>query len=72
MVYVDSPQGLAIITGDDAYIADLNVGAQVPSGYWVDLADTMAGLRRIAADSQGIVLPMHDRSVYERYPQGVG
>jgi glyoxylase-like metal-dependent hydrolase (beta-lactamase superfamily II) len=72
MVYVDTPQGRAIITGDAAYVADLNVGAQVPSGYWVDLPDAMAALRRIAADSQGVVLPMHDRSVYDRYPQGVG
>jgi N-acyl homoserine lactone hydrolase len=72
MVYVDTPQGRAIITGDAAYTADLNVGAQVPSGYWVDLPDAMAALRRIATDSQGIVLPMHDRSVYGRYPQGVG
>jgi glyoxylase-like metal-dependent hydrolase (beta-lactamase superfamily II) len=71
MVYVDTPQGRAIITGDAAYVADLNVSAQIPSGYWVDLQDAMAGLRRIVADDQGIVLPMHDRSVYERYPQGV-
>jgi len=40
------------------------VDLQVPFGYWVDLPDVMAGLRRIAADSQGIVLPMHDRAVY--------
>jgi glyoxylase-like metal-dependent hydrolase (beta-lactamase superfamily II) len=72
MIYVDTPEGRAIITGDAAYIADLNVGAQVPSGYWVDLPDTMAALRRIAADSEGIVLPMHDRSIHERYPQGIG
>ena len=31
-----------------------------------------AALRRIAADSEGIVLPMHDRSVHERYVDGVG
>ena len=72
MVYVDTPRGRAIITGDAAYVADLNVGAQLPSGYWVDLAEATAALRRIAADSHGIVLPMHDRSVYERYPQGIG
>jgi N-acyl homoserine lactone hydrolase len=72
MIYVDTPQGRAIITGDAAYVADLNVGAQVPSGYWVDLPDTLAALRRIAADSQGIVLPMHDRTVFERHPQGIG
>jgi glyoxylase-like metal-dependent hydrolase (beta-lactamase superfamily II) len=72
MVYVDTAQGRAIITGDAAYVADLNVGAQVPSGYWVDLPDTLAALRRIGADSQGIVLPMHDRSVYDRFPHGLG
>jgi N-acyl homoserine lactone hydrolase len=72
MVYVETSQGRAIITGDAAYDANLNVGAQVPSGYWVDLADTMAALRRIAEDSQGIVLPMHDGTVHERYPQGLG
>jgi glyoxylase-like metal-dependent hydrolase (beta-lactamase superfamily II) len=72
MIYVETSQGRAIITGDAAYDANLNVGAQVPSGYWVDLADTMAALRRIADDSQGIVLPMHDRTVHERYPQGLG
>jgi glyoxylase-like metal-dependent hydrolase (beta-lactamase superfamily II) len=71
MVYVNTPQGRAIITGDAAYVADLNVTLGVPSGYWVDLADTMRGLRRIADDSEGIVLPMHDRAVYERFGAGV-
>jgi glyoxylase-like metal-dependent hydrolase (beta-lactamase superfamily II) len=71
MVYVQTPQGLAIITGDAAYVADINVSQQVPSGYWVDLRETMNGLRRIAADSEGIVLPMHDWSVFERHPDGI-
>jgi N-acyl homoserine lactone hydrolase len=71
MVYLDTPQGRAIITGDAAYVAELNVANGVPSGYWVDLPDTMAALRRIAADSEGIVLPMHDRSVHERYADGI-
>jgi N-acyl homoserine lactone hydrolase len=71
MVYLDTPHGRAIITGDAAYIAELNVASGVPSGYWVDLPDTMAALRRIAADSEGIVLPMHDRSVFQRYANGI-
>jgi N-acyl homoserine lactone hydrolase len=66
MVYVDTPEGLAIITGDAAYVKQLNVDLQVPFGYWVDIRDVMAGLRRIAADSQGIVLPMHDRAFFEQ------
>jgi hypothetical protein len=32
----------------------------------------MAALRWSAADSEGVVLPMHDRSIYDRYPQGLG
>jgi N-acyl homoserine lactone hydrolase len=71
MVYLETPQGRAIITGDAAYVADLNVANGVPSGYWVDLPDAMAALRRIADESEGIVLPMHDRSVHERYPHGI-
>jgi glyoxylase-like metal-dependent hydrolase (beta-lactamase superfamily II) len=71
MIYVQTPQGRAIITGDAAYVAEINVDAQVPFGYWVDLPEVMDGLRRIAADSQGIVLPMHDRSVLERHRDGV-
>jgi N-acyl homoserine lactone hydrolase len=71
MVYVATSHGRAIITGDAAYAADVNVGDQIPSGYWVDLGDAMAALRRIANDSQGIVLPMHDRTVYKRYPEGL-
>jgi glyoxylase-like metal-dependent hydrolase (beta-lactamase superfamily II) len=71
MVYLDTLQGRAIITGDAAYVAELNVANGIPSGYWVDLPDTMAALRRIAADSEGIVLPMHDRSVHERYAEGI-
>jgi len=65
MVYVDTPDGPAIITGDAAYVRALNVDQRVPFGYWVDLPDVMAGLRRIAADSRGVVLPMHDRAVYD-------
>jgi N-acyl homoserine lactone hydrolase len=71
MVYLDTPQGRAIITGDAAYVAELNVTGAVPSGHWVDLPDTMAALRRIATDSEGIVLPMHDRSVHERHADGI-
>lgn len=41
------------------------------AGDWVDLPDAMAALRRIAADSEGIVLPMHDRALY-RTPLSVG
>jgi glyoxylase-like metal-dependent hydrolase (beta-lactamase superfamily II) len=42
MIYLDTPHGRAIITGDAAYVAELNVAGGVPSGYWVDLADSRA------------------------------
>ncbi len=70
MVYVEVPSGTAIITGDAAYIADINVKQQVPFGYYIDLNDVMAGLRRIARDAKHI-LPTHDAEVYTRYPHGV-
>ena len=71
MIDVETRKGPAIITGDAAYVADLNVTSQVPSAIWIDLPDAMAALRRIAADSQGLVLPMHDRTVRERYAEGI-
>jgi glyoxylase-like metal-dependent hydrolase (beta-lactamase superfamily II) len=52
MVSVDTPEALAIITGDAAYVKAINVDHEVPFGYWVDLPEVMAGLRRTAADSQ--------------------
>jgi glyoxylase-like metal-dependent hydrolase (beta-lactamase superfamily II) len=66
MVYVQTAEGRAIITGDAAYVADINAANQVPPGYWVDLPATMRALRRIAEDTEGIVLPMHDRAVLDR------
>jgi glyoxylase-like metal-dependent hydrolase (beta-lactamase superfamily II) len=70
MVYVEVPSGTAIITGDAAYIAAINVGQQVPFGYYINLEDVMAGLRRIAKEGKH-VLPTHDAEVYKLYPEGI-
>jgi glyoxylase-like metal-dependent hydrolase (beta-lactamase superfamily II) len=70
MLYVEVPSGTAIITGDAAYIASVNVKQQVPFGYYVNLADVMDGLRRIARDGKH-VLPTHDAEVYNLYPEGI-
>ncbi len=70
MVYVEVPSGTAIITGDAAYIASINVKQQVPFGYFVNLHEVMAGLRRIAEDGKH-VLPTHDAEVYKLYPEGI-
>jgi len=70
MIYVQVPSGTAIITGDAAYIAAINVKQQVPFGYFINLTDVMAGLRRIAQDGKH-VLPTHDAEVYKLYPEGV-
>src|SRR5712691_10024001 len=60
----------AIITGDAAYIAAINVKQQVPFGYYINLEDVMAGLRRIAKEGKH-VLPTHDAEVYKLYPEGI-
>ena len=69
MVYVEVPSGTAIITGDAAYLAT-NVERQVPIGYFVNMEQVMAALRRIARDGKHI-LPTHDPDVYTRYPAGI-
>ena len=56
--------------GDAAYIAAINVKQQVPFGYYINLEDVMAGLRRIAKEGKH-VLPTHDAEVYKLYPEGV-
>jgi N-acyl homoserine lactone hydrolase len=62
--------GLAIITGDTAYLADPSVTRQIPPGYVTSIEETMRALRDIRRRA-GHVLPMHDPAVYERYPEGV-
>ena len=69
MIYVEVPSGTAIITGDAAYLAT-NVKRQVPFGYFVNLEQVMAALRRIAQDGKHI-LPTHDPEVYTLYPDGI-
>jgi hypothetical protein len=47
-----------------------NVKRQVPFGYFVNLEQMMAALRRIAQDGKHI-LPTHDPEVYTLYPDGI-
>jgi N-acyl homoserine lactone hydrolase len=70
MIEVELESGLAILTGDIAYLADPGVTEQVPSGYWIDLGDVLAALARIKRDATH-VLPTHDPSVHERYGDGL-
>jgi len=67
---VEVESGLAILTGDVAYLADPGVTQQVPSGYWVDLGDVLAALARIKRDAT-YVLPTHDPAVHEQYGDGL-
>lgn len=69
-IEVQLDSGLAVITGDNAYLADPSVTQQRPPGSVTDLEQTMRALARIKRDAQH-VLPMHDPAVYERYPHGV-
>ncbi len=70
MIYVEVPSGTAIITGDAAYIAAINVKQQVLFGYYIDLNDVMSALARIAREGKH-VLPTHDAEVYKLYPNGI-
>lgn len=70
MIYVQLASGTAIITGDAAYSVEYNVKGQIPFGYYMNLEDVMEGLHRIAREGKHI-LPTHDASVHELYPEGV-
>jgi glyoxylase-like metal-dependent hydrolase (beta-lactamase superfamily II) len=70
MLYVEVPSGTAIIAGDAAYIAEMNVGKQVPMGYFVNLSEVMAALGRLSREGKHI-LPSHDPAIYQLYPDGI-
>lgn len=69
-VYVALPSGTAIIAGDAAMTVEHNVRQGIAPGFLDDMADTMAGLRRLARDGKHI-LPTHDSEVFTLYPEGV-
>jgi len=56
-VWLDS--GLAIITGDNAYLADPSISKQIPPGYVTSIPATTEALADIARRADH-VLPMHD------------
>jgi N-acyl homoserine lactone hydrolase len=70
MLEVDVDSGLAIITGDLIFLIDPALEAGVPPGYITNLEETLRGIARIRRTADH-VLPMHDRIVYELYPDGV-
>lgn len=70
MVYVDLDSGLAILTGDNVYAKRPALDIDFPPGLVHDLADTMNAIARIKAEGVH-VLPSHDPTVYEDYPDGV-
>lgn len=69
-VYVALGSGTAIIAGDAAMTVRHNVRGGVAPGFLDNMADTMAGLRRLARDGKHI-LPTHDEEVFALYPEGV-
>jgi glyoxylase-like metal-dependent hydrolase (beta-lactamase superfamily II) len=70
MLEVDVDSGLAMITGDNAYLAEPGVSLQLPPGYTTSIPETMVALARIQRDADH-VLPMHDISMFTKYPDGV-
>ena len=69
-VYVAVASGTAIIAGDAAMTVRHNVRDGIAPGFLDNMADTMAGLRRLARDGKHI-LPTHDSEVFTLYPEGV-
>ena len=67
-VQLDS--GLAIVTGDTAYLADPSVTELIPPGYVTSIPETMRALEAIRRDAVH-VLPMHDPEVHRRHADGV-
>ena len=62
--------GTAIIAGDAAMTVRHNVRDGIAPGFLDNMADTMAGLRRLARDGKHI-LPTHDDEVFTLYPEGI-
>jgi glyoxylase-like metal-dependent hydrolase (beta-lactamase superfamily II) len=71
MVLVDTPRGLAIITGDVVPFAR-NFEANVPNGILVDLLDSIAALRTIRGLRPALVYPGHDLQPCVEGGRGVG
>jgi len=69
-VYVATASGTAIIAGDAAMTVRFNTNKGIAPGFFDDMAQTMAGLRRLVRDGTHI-LPTHDDEVFRLYPEGV-
>jgi N-acyl homoserine lactone hydrolase len=68
-IEVQLESGLAIITGDNAYLLDA-VEQQIPPGYVTSIPQTMRALADIRRRATHI-LPMHDPKINQRYPDGL-
>lgn len=69
-IYVALASGTAIIAGDAAMTVEHNVRQGIPPGFLDDMAQTMAGIRRLRMDGR-YVLPTHDETVFQQYQSGV-
>ncbi len=72
-IYVQTATGTVIIAGDAAMNVAVNVRKQVAPGIVDNMADVMNGLRKLAQQEQrgARLLPTHDSSVFELYPEGL-
>lgn len=70
MLYVELDSGRAIVTGDAAYSIEMNIRRGIPFGYYIDLNDVMAALKRIAREGRHF-LPTHDPEVHRLYGDGL-
>jgi len=68
-IYVNTPQGVAVLTGDTVQMY-ANLEQNDPIGIWVDEGECWRALE-IARDEPDLLVPGHDPRVLERYPGGL-
>ena len=69
-VYVALASGNAIIAGDAAMTVRDNVTSGIAPGFLDDMAQTMAGIRRLARDGK-YILPTHDDEIARQHAAGL-
>ena len=67
-IYVNTPEGVAVITGDTVQMY-ANLEQNDPIGIWINDGECRRALE-IARDEPDILVPGHDPLVLERYPDG--
>jgi len=68
-VCVQTALGEAIMTGDTVSLLD-NIERQIPVGVYHDLDECRSAMKKLA-ERDSIILPSHDPSIFDRFPEGI-